>query len=192
MRKGAQTREAILDEAGHLAARIGLGGLTIGELATRTELSKSGLFAHFGSKESLQLQVLDRSVQRITDEVVRPALREPRGEPRLRALVERWLTWASTGGGCPLIAATFEFDDQPGPVRERVVAGQRDWLDTLTTICATGVTEGHFRADLDPRSLAVDIEGALLAYHVLSRLLADPDATAHARRSVETLLAAAR
>jgi AcrR family transcriptional regulator len=192
MGKGAQTRETILDEAGHLAARVGLSGLTIGELATRTELSKSGLFAHFGSKESLQLQVLDRNVQRITDVVVRPALREPRGEPRLRALFDNWLDWASTGAGCPLMAATFEFDDQPGPVRDRVVAGQRDWLDTLTTICTTGVAEGHFRADLNPRELAVDIEGVLLTYHVLRRLLADPEAAAHAHRSLETLLAAAR
>jgi AcrR family transcriptional regulator len=192
MGKGAQTRDAILDEAGVLAARVGLGGLTIGELAARTELSKSGLFAHFGSKESLQLQVHARNVQRITDSVIRPALREPRGEPRLRALFENWLEWASSGSGCPLIAATFEFDDQPGPVRDRVVAGQRDWLDTLTTVCATGVAEGHFRADLDPRELAVDIEGVLLAYHVLRRLLADPEAAAHARRALDALLAAAR
>ena len=192
MRKGAQTREAILDEAGALAARIGLGGLTIGELAARTDLSKSGLFAHFGSKESLQLQVLDRDVQRITDLVIRPALREPRGEARVRALVERWLDWASSGAGCPLIAATFEFDDQPGPVRDRVVAAQQDWMDTLTTVCTTGIAEGQFRADADPRQLAVDIEGVLMAFHVMHRLLADPAARDYALRSIETLISAAR
>lgn len=192
MGKGAETREGILDEAGLLAARIGLGGLTIGELAARTELSKSGLFAHFGSKEALQLQVLAHAVERIADNVVRPALREPRGEPRLRSLFERWLVWAGAAGGCPIMAATFEFDDQPGPVRDQVVAHQRDWLDTLTTIATTGVAEGHFRADLDTRQLAVDIEGVLVAYHLLSRLLGDAEAPQRARRSFEALLTAAR
>jgi Transcriptional regulator len=190
--KGAHTREMILDEASELAAKIGLGGLTIGELAARTELSKSGLFAHFGSKESLQLQVLERNSTRIIDLVIRPALREPRGEPRLRGLVGRWLDWASRNGGCPLVAASFEFDDQPGPVRDRVVALQRDWLDTLTTVCATGVAEGHFRADVDPRRLAVDVEGVLLAFHVMHRLLSDPAAREYAQHGLDTLIAAAR
>ncbi|MGI5129471.1 TetR/AcrR family transcriptional regulator [Pseudonocardia sp. CA-107938] len=192
MGKGEHTREVILDEAGGLAARVGLGGLTIGELAARTELSKSGLFAHFGSKESLQLQVFERTVTRITDVVIRPALRAPRGEPRLRTLVDRWLDWASANGGCPLLAATFEFDDQPGPLRDRVAAAQNDWIDTLTTVCTTGIAEGHFRPDLDPRQLAVDIEGVLLAYHVMHRLLADPAARDRALHSIDALIAAAR
>ena len=192
MRKGAATRETILEEAGQLAAQIGLGGLTIGALAERTELSKSGLFAHFGSKETLQLQVMSHYVDRITEIVIRPALREPRGEPRLRSLFDRWLVWAGAEGGCPLVAASFEFDDQPGRVREQIVAHQRDWLDTLTMIATGAVTEGHFRADLDTRQLAVDIEGVLVSFHILDRLLGDPEAATRARRSFEALLAAAR
>jgi AcrR family transcriptional regulator len=191
MGRGDETREIILDEAGRLARRVGLGGLTIGSLARQTGMSKSGLFAHFGSKESLQLQVLDHAIERFTTEVVRPAIKEPRGEPRLRALFDGWLAWDSTEGGCPLVAATFELDDQPGPVREHLVANQRDWLDTIATVVSSGMTEGHFRSETDPRQFAQDLDGVMLAYHVASRLLADPQAAVRARRGLDALLAAA-
>ncbi len=101
MSKGEATRGVILDEAGQLARRVGLGGLTIGSLATQTGMSKSGLFAHFGSKESLQLQVVEHNTERFTLEVIRPALKAPRGEPRVRALFANWLEWDSAEGGCP-------------------------------------------------------------------------------------------
>jgi AcrR family transcriptional regulator len=191
MGKGDATREIILEEAGRLARQVGLGGLTIGSLATQTELSKSGLFAHFGSKESLQLQVLDHTAERFTTEVVRPAIKAPRGEPRLRELFERWLVWDSAEGGCLLVAAAFELDDQPGPVRERLVRDQRDWLDTVAMVFSGGITEGQFRPDADPRQFAQDLEGVMLAYHLASRLLSDADAAARARRGLDALLAAA-
>jgi AcrR family transcriptional regulator len=189
--KGDDTRNGILAAAGQLAGQVGLDGLTIGGLATRTGLSKSGLFAHFGSKESLQLQVHTFNVERFTAEVIRPALREARGEPRVRALFERWLSWASASGGCPILAASFEFDDQPGPVRDRLVRDQRDWLDTIAMVFAGGVTEGHFQPDADPRQFAQDLEGVMLAHHLTSRLLQDPDAERRTRRSLDVLLAAA-
>lgn len=192
MSKGAATREVILDEAERLARLVGLGGLTIGSLATQTELSKSGLFAHFGSKESLQLQVLDHSSERFANEVIRPALREPRGEPRIRALYDRWGGWISETGGCLLVASAFELDDQPGPVRDRLVTNQRDWFDTLATVFTSGITEGQFRPDADPRQFAQDFEGVLLAVHVALRLLRDPEAVARGRRALDALLAAAR
>jgi len=191
MGKGDETRSGILAAAGLLARQVGLDGLTIGVLATRTGLSKSGLFAHFGSKESLQLQVHAHNVERFTAEVIRPALREPRGEPRVRALFEHWLDWAAIAGGCPILAASFEFDDRPGPMRDRLVRDQRDWLDTVAMVVAGGVTEGQFRADLDPRQFAQDLEGVMLAFHLASRLLQDPDAEARTRRSLDVLLAAA-
>ncbi|GAA0940544.1 TetR/AcrR family transcriptional regulator [Pseudonocardia zijingensis] len=191
MSKGEATRGVILDEAGRLARRVGLGGLTIGSLATQTGMSKSGLFAHFGSKESLQLQVLRYSSERFVDDVIRPALKAPRGEPRVRDLFERWLAWDSTEGGCPLVAASFELDDQPGPVRESVVRVQRDWTDTLATVFTSGIGEGHFRADADPHQFAQDIMGVMLSYHLASRLLADPQAADRARRALDALLAAA-
>jgi AcrR family transcriptional regulator len=191
MRKGEATREAVLDTAGLLAAEVGLSGLTIGSLAERTEMSKSGLFAHFGSKESLQLQVLEHETERITQTVIRPALRAPRGEPRLRDLARRWFDWAAARGGCPMLAATFEFDDQPGTVRERVVASQRDWFDTITMVCSGGVTEGHFRADVEPREVAFDVQGVFVAFHIHTRLLATPDVRELADRSLDALITAA-
>jgi AcrR family transcriptional regulator len=181
----------ILAEAGRLARRVGLGGLTIGSLATQTGMSKSGLFAHFGSKESLQIQVLEHSSERFVDDVIRPALKAPRGIPRVRDLFERWLEWDSVEGGCPLVAATFELDDQPGPVREYLVRIQRDWADTLATVFTSGIGEGHFRPDADPRQFAQDIQGVMLSYHMASRLLADRSAAKRARRALDALLATA-
>jgi AcrR family transcriptional regulator len=189
--KGEATRGVILDEAGRLARRVGLGGLTIGSLATQTGMSKSGLFAHFGSKESLQLQVVEYSTERFTLDVIRPALKAPRGEPRVRALFENWLEWDSAEGGCPLVAASFELDDQPGPLRDRLVSIQRDWADTLAMVFTGGITEGQFRPDADPRQFAQDMEGVMLAYHLTSRLLSDPGAAARARAALDALLAAA-
>ena len=191
MSKGEETRGVILDEAGRLARRVGLGGLTIGSLATSTGMSKSGLFAHFGSKESLQLQVLEHSTDRFVDEVIRPALRSPRGTPRVHDLFERWLAWDSTEGGCPLVAASFELDDQPGPVRERLVRVQRDWAETLAMVFTSGISEGHFQPDADAHQFAQDVQGVMLAYHLASRLLADPRAAERARRALAALLDAA-
>ncbi|MEJ3654632.1 TetR/AcrR family transcriptional regulator [Actinomycetes bacterium KLBMP 9759] len=191
MRKGEATRSAILDEASRLASQVGLGGLTIGSLATQTELSKSGLFAHFGSKESLQLEVIEHTSERFTAAVIRPALKEARGEPRLRKLFELWLEWGSVEFGCPFISAAFELDDQPGPLRDRMVRNQRDWVDTIAMVFSGGVTEGHFRADADPYQFAFDVEGVMLAFTIASRLLGDPDAAARATGSFERLLAAA-
>jgi AcrR family transcriptional regulator len=194
MSKGAATRQVILDEAIRLASKVGLGGLTIGTLATQTELSKSGLFAHFNSKESLQIQALEHAGGRFREQVVHPVLAAPRGEPRLRVLFESWLGWVNTGlpGGCLFIAADYEFDDQPGPVRDTLVRDQRDWIETITRVVESAVREGHLGADTDPAQFAQDLFGVVLAYSLTSRLLNDPNAEAHARRAFESLLRAAR
>jgi AcrR family transcriptional regulator len=190
--KGAETRQVILDEAAAQASQVGLGGLTIGALATRTRLSKSGLFAHFRSKEHLQLQVLAHARARFVDAVVRPALGRPRGEPRVRELFERWLEWGSRPGGCLFVAAQFELDDQRGPVRDQFVADQLDWLDTIAQVFRTGIGEGHFRGDASPEQFASDLDGIVLGFHCHSRLLADPLAGDRARHAFERLLDAAR
>jgi len=194
MSKGEATREAILDEATRVASRVGLEGLTIGSLAAQTRLSKSGLFAHFRSKESLQLQVVEHAAALFVDSVVRPALAAPRGEPRVRELFERWLGWCGSAlpAGCVFVVATTEFDDQPGPVRERIVRAQRDWLETIATVFRTGVAEGHFHADADPDQFAHDLYGVILAYHHARRLLRDPEAEHRARHALDRLLDAAR
>ena len=132
--KGEQTREAILTHALGLATRIGFEGLTIGRLADDLGMSKSGLFAHFRSKEALQLEILRMAGARMVEAVVKPAFAAPRGEPRVRELFERWLDWEqspSLPGGCPFMSASFELDDRPGPVRDFVVQNLRDWMDTL-------------------------------------------------------------
>jgi AcrR family transcriptional regulator len=194
MSKGRETRQAVLDEAARVASRVGLGGLTIGSLAASTQLSKSGLFAHFQSKEALQLQLLEHTRARFIDLVIRPALTAPRGEPRVRELFRRWLDWDAQAlpGGCLFVAASAEYDAQPGPVRDRLAQDQRDWMDAIAQVFRTGVSEGQFRPDADPGQFAYDLHGVMLAYHHASRLLGDPDAAARATRAFEALLAAAR
>jgi AcrR family transcriptional regulator len=195
VRKGEATRQAVLGRALSLASRVGLDGLTIGALAEELGLSKSGLFAHFRSKEALQVQVLEHAASLFVDAVVRPALRAPRGEPRVRAVFEKWLAWDSSKavpGGCVFVAAATELDDQPGPARDYLVRAQRDWLDTLATCFRTGISEGHFRADADPEQFAHDLHGVMLAYHHAARLMREPRAEERARAAFESLLGAAR
>lgn len=193
--KGEETRALILDQALASASRVGLEGLTIGNLADSVGMSKSGLFAHFDSKEDLQLQVLETAVDRFVEQVVAPALKAPRGEPRVRALFERWMEWEAADfqpGGCIFIASANELDDRPGPLRERLVACQGDWLQAIATAARIAVEEGHFRSDLDARQLAYDLYAVILAYHHFSRLMKDPAAGERARVSFESLLSSAR
>jgi len=193
--KGEQTREVILTHALGLATRIGIEGLTIGRLAEDLRMSKSGLFAHFRSKEALQLEMLKLAGARMVDSVVKPALAAPRGEPRVRALFERWLEWEDASflpGGCPFLAMANELDDRPGPLRDRLVGSMHDWLQTLATAARIAVSEGHFRPDLDPDQFAYDLKANILAYHHFSRLLRDPSAAQRARQAFEALLAASR
>jgi len=192
--KGATTRRAILDEAVQAAYRVGVGGLTIGTLAAATAMSKSGLYAHFVSKEALQLAVLAHARTDFVETVVRPALQAPRGEPRMRALFEHWLTSGRTGapGGCLFVKASAELDEQEGPVRDQLAADHRDLFGTVARIFRSGVEEGDFRPDADPDQFAADLDGVMLAFYHWYRLLQDPQAEARARRSFETLLAGAR
>lgn len=191
MSKGARTKTAILEHATSLASQVGLSGLTIGVLADDLELSKSGLFAHFQSKEALQIDVLNHAAQRFSDIVVSPALQEPRGAPRMRALFEGWLQWESDialPGGCIFVAATTELDDRPGPVRDRLVELQRDWINVLRISVRKGIEAGLFRADLDAEQFAQDMYGIMLGLHFHRRLMRDRGAEARARRAFDTLL----
>jgi AcrR family transcriptional regulator len=193
MRKGDTTHQTILDRATELASQVGLTGLTIGHLADQLDLSKSGLFAHFQSKEALQIQVLEHGAASFVDRVVRPALAQPRGVPRLRALFEEWLAWDSAlPGGCVFVAAASELDDRPGPVRDRLVELQRQWVDVVTTSFRKAVDEGHLAADADPAQCAQDLYGIMLVWHHHTRLLGDAAAERRARRAFEALLAATR
>jgi AcrR family transcriptional regulator len=189
--KGQRTRSAILERATGLASQLGLTGLTIGHLADELRLSKSGLFAHFRSKEALQIQVLEHAAAKFVDQVVRPALGEPRGEPRLRALFERWLAWDTAQalpGGCVFAQAASELDDRAGPVRDRLVQLQREWIGVLVTSVGRGVAAGRFRPGTDAEQFAQDLYGVMLAYHHGWRLLGDAQAETRARRAFGALL----
>lgn len=195
MTRGADTHDAILDHALRLASEVGLEGLTIGRLATALDLSKSGLFAHFGSKDALQVEVLDRAAARFTDAVVKPALAAPRGEARLRALFERWLRWpreVPQPGGCIFVQAAAELDDRPGAARDRLVALERTWLSTLARAVREAQAEGQLRPDADPEQLAFEAHGIMLSCHHASRLLRDRDAVERARRALDRLIEGAR
>jgi AcrR family transcriptional regulator len=195
MGRGEQTRDAILETALQVASRVGLGGLTIGTLSEELDLSKSGLFAHFGSKESLMLRTLEYAEGRFIEAVVDPALAAPRGEPRLRVLFERTLRWPQLvpqPGGCIFMAASAEFDDRPGPVRDLVRASRRRWRDLVAGAVRRAIDAGHFRRDVDPEQLGFELDGILLAWQHASRLLGDPRADARAHEAFEALVARAR
>jgi AcrR family transcriptional regulator len=187
--RGETTRIEILERATHLARLVGLGGVTIGQLASDLGLSKSGLFAHFGSKEALEIAILDHAAQDFVDRVVRPSLARPRGESRLREIFERWMAWGvgSDAGGCLFVAAAAELDDRPGPVRDRLVAHQRDWLDAIGQVVRSGQADGAFRTDADPAQVAFELHGLLLSAHHLVRLLGDPRGTDLARVAFDAL-----
>jgi AcrR family transcriptional regulator len=195
MSKGEDTRAAILERALAVTSKLGLEGLSIGSLAQDLGMSKSGLFAHFGSKEDLQLQVLGLAVERFEAAVVQPALALPRGEPRVRGLFDNWLAWAEASylpGGCVFIAAANELDDRPGPLRDRLVEYQRQWLAVLARASRIAQEEGHFRGDLDAEQFAYEAYAVALAYHHFRRLLRDPGARDRARRAFDDLLGGAR
>jgi AcrR family transcriptional regulator len=192
MTKGEDTRAAILDQALAIASEVGFTGLTIGQLAEQTQMSKSGLFAHFRSKETLQLETLEWARERFTDLVIRPTLAVPRGEQRVRALFDHWLDWETDAlrGGCIFVTATTEFDDQPGAMRDALVRNQRDWMEFVATVVGTAVSEGDFREDLDAGQLAFTLQGLMLGYHHAARLLQDPRALDRTRRALDQLLEA--
>lgn len=195
MGKGEDTRAQILDTAFDLSRQLGLKGLSIGMLAERLAMSKSGVFAHFGSKEELQLAVLDEAQARFSERVVRPALSAPRGLARLSVLFENWLNHSVTGpepGGCLYVQAAAEFDDQPGPVRERVAEAQRLWRDSLAKAIALAVDEGELKPDTDCRQFAFELFGLALAAHHDARLLDEGDALDRARRGLTRLITAYR
>ena len=193
MGKGEQTRLTVLMEAADVASRQGLTALTIGDLATRTRLSKSGLFAHFQSKEALQLAVLAYARDKFTDEVIRPATRAPRGESRVRALFEHWLEVSQhSNAECLFVSASAEFDDQPGPVRDQLVRDHRDCGESVAQMFRTGIAEGDFRPDADAEQFAHELHGIMLGFFHAHRLLGDPRAEERTRRAFETVLAAYR
>ena len=191
MRKGEQTRAAIVDAALELAARHGLEGLTIGALAERMQMSKSGVFAHFGSREDLQIALLKAYEQRFVDDILVPSLKEPRGLARLRAIFGRWVdrTAIEAASGCIWISGATEYDDRPGAVREELVAMVRSWQRELMRAIAQSVETGELRAGTDPAELVFSLYGIILVLHHDARLLESPNAVGRARGAFERVVA---
>ena len=188
MSKGDATRRAVVARAMSVARSTGLAGLTIGRLSDEMSLSKSGLFAHFGSKESLQVAVVEEAQRQFVEQVVSPALESRRGEPRVRALFEKWLAWGRQDGGCPFVGMATELDDQQGPAREALASAERDWQDALAQAARIAIEEKHFASALDPRQFAFEMLGIMLSFHLMHRLLGDSNAEKRARAAFEALL----
>lgn len=193
-RKGERTRGAILTHAVEHACVVGIGGLTFGSLAAHLGMSKSGLYAHFGSAQALRLAVLDQAGDQFASSVIAPALAQPRGERRVRALADHWFTTCRDRepNGCLFVKSSIELDDQPGPVRDFLREQHVRFYDSLARVVRGGIDTGEFRPDLDPEQFARAWYGLMLGYYHAHRLLADPRAEERARRALDDLISAAR
>jgi AcrR family transcriptional regulator len=184
--RGLKTRRAILRKAVNIASLEGLEGLTIGKLASTLRISKSGLFAHFGSKEDLQCAVVDEARDIFVEKVVRPAA-QLRGLPLLRALCENWLSYGegrTFPGGCFFSAASLEFDDRPGPVRDRIINLMKKWLENLEHAARDAQSAGEIRKDVDVRQLAFEIQALAMGGNWSSRLFRDQSAFRSAKVAI--------
>jgi AcrR family transcriptional regulator len=183
--KGAATREAIIDRAYEIARFSGVEGLSIGPLAGAVGMSKSGVFAHFGSREDLQLAVIESAATRFGEAVFLPALSQPRGLPRLRALMHNWFEWVrGNSGGCVLLGSVTEYDDRPGPLRDQVLRNEQRWRGLLKGAIQLAIECGHLRPG-DTDQYAFELYAFPLAVHHEAGLFGDEQARRHGEAAVE-------
>ncbi|HOB65945.1 MULTISPECIES: TetR/AcrR family transcriptional regulator [unclassified Ottowia] len=189
--KGQQTKAAIVDAALRMAAQVGLEGLSIGALADVMGMSKSGVFAHFGSRDELQVSVVREYYARFERDVFEPAMQQARGLPRLRALFEHWMRYTSAelDSGCIFISGAVEFDDRPGPVRDALIATVSAWMEAMERAAAQARQEGHLAADVDERQITFEIHGLILVLHYEARFLHRSGAMQRAVRGFDNILA---
>jgi AcrR family transcriptional regulator len=189
MKKGEHTKIAILQAGLEMASELGLEDVTIGNLAKVINMSKSGLFAHFQSKENLQLHILNYAALNFSQKVIAPALKKKAGIPRIRALVENWISWSGNlTGGCIFVSASAEFSDRPGEVRKLLLKQQKDWIDSLKKIAKSAISVGDFRKDIDCDQFAFDIYSLLLGFHFYYQLLKDVETKKHQEAALDQLL----
>jgi AcrR family transcriptional regulator len=190
MRKGELTRAAILDVALDIASRAGLEGLTIGLLADKMNMSKSGVFAHFGSREDLQIEVVKLYHHHFEQEVFYPSMKEPRGLPRLQAMFARWVKRVSVeiASGCIYISGAVEYDDRPGAIREELAGMVRAWKNALRRCVVQTIEMGHLSSDTDPDQLVFEMYGLILALHHDARFLKLPGSVNRAEAGFERLI----
>lgn len=188
--KGSRTRQTIVDEALGLARKVGLEGVTLGELASSVQLSKSGLFAHFKSKEALQLAVLDEATDQFTRDVVAPALTKPRGMVRLEALFDNYCAWIANKvreGGCIFISLSQEYDDRPGVVRDRLVEAEKGFREVIRRVAQGAAEQAGKADDFEADQFVFGFMGVGLSLQQAHRLLRDPHAMGQARKSFRQL-----
>lgn len=193
--KGDRTRQTILDRAVDIASVEGLEGLTIGRLADDLGMSKSGLFAHFGSKEELQLAAVAAAGERFINEAFRPALKAEPGYPRLLAICQSWISYVRRGvfpGGCFFAAASFEFDGRPGPVRDLIADMMDEWIGAIEKAVRLARDEGHISEDADPKQIAFEINSLFFGANFAYQLRSDKKALERASRAIEHRLEALR
>ena len=191
MTKGAETKATILEQAISMASVYGLEGLTIGQLAKETRMSKSGLFGHFGSKEALQFSVLDAVIKNFALLVMEPARKELTGNTQLEILFAKWTQWISIdqrAGGCLLIAASTELDDRPGELREYLAKQQIEWLDCIRRMAQKAVSQGSLKIGLDTRQFAFEFHSIGLSLNFSLRLLNDQKAPERAYTAFSKLM----
>ena len=190
MQKGQQTKIAIVDAAMGLATQIGLEGLSIGALAEATHMSKSGVFAHFGSREELQISVIHQYFSQFEQDVFYPALSKPRGLPRVKALFDNWMKRVAVEiqSGCIFISGAVEFDDRPGPVRDALATSVQTWLGAMNRAIVLAKGCGHLRADADEEQMAYEIHGLILALHYEARFLQKPGSIERAHKGFDNIL----
>jgi AcrR family transcriptional regulator len=188
--KGQQTKATIVDAALGLATQIGLEGLSIGALAEVTQMSKSGVFAHFGSREELQISVVREYHARFEEEVFYPALQADRGLPRVRALFANWMqrTSVEIDSGCIYISGAVEFDDRPGPVRDAIASSVKTWLAAMHRSVTNAQEEGHLDNDANAQQILFEIHGLILALHYEARFLKTPGSMERALTGFENIL----
>lgn len=191
LQKGLQTKAAIVDAALGLATQIGLEGLSIGALAEVMQMSKSGVFAHFGSREELQISVIREYHTRFEDEVFYPAMAQPRGLPRLRALFANWMkrTSVEIDSGCIYISGAVEFHDRTGPVRDALAGSVNTWLAAMRRAIDIAVAEGHLAPGTDAGQVAFEVHALILALHYEARFLHSPESLTRAVTAFESILA---
>ena len=189
--KGQQTKTAIVDAALQLATQVGLEGLSIGALAEVIHMSKSGVFAHFGSREELQISVIREYFRQFEQEVFQPVLKLPRGLPRVEALFSNWMKRVAVEihSGCIFISGAVEFDDRPGAVRDALASSVKTWLDAMYRAVLQAQHEGHLASDADGQQIAFEIHGLILALHYEARFLKNPGSIVRAHTGFSHILA---
>lgn len=183
------TRNNILEAGLEMASQYGLEDVTIGNLAKTMDMSKSGIFGHFQSKENLQLMIIDYAVQHFTETVVIPSLKIERGIPRIKAMVEKWIDWGNNlKGGCIFVSASAEFSDRPGPVRDALLAYQTSWLDSLAKLADSAITAGDFKPNVDTKQFAFELYSLLLGFHYYHRMLKDKKIQEKEEKALDRLI----